>query len=319
MIDAPPPDPRTAWSVVNAPPAPGTGLSERGRVATGSDLLTQCWEFLRARPGLLWLPGLSAAATTLAALVIFVPVLLWTEQQGVSGKIAVFIATSAAAFPCTFIAVYFNVGFLHLVMATERGERITARDALTAARGRLAAIFIWSLIATLVGVLVRGLQRLPNGDIPAAIVSLLIGVTWGLATYFAVPVIALHGTGPVETIRRSSRVFRKRWGEQVTGEFGIGVLTFVYALPGLIVAFAGAALIGNGYVVGGGIVLAAGVVLVVPVFVASEAISQLFQLALYRYSVDGTVTAPFTADQIVGSIKPKPRRSWFGKWFGRAG
>ena len=49
------------------------------------------------------------------------------------------------------------------------------------------------------------------------------------------PVIAIEGTGPFETLKRSASLFKQRWGQQITGNIAIGGAVFLIGfLPALI-------------------------------------------------------------------------------------
>src|SRR5680860_203108 len=55
-----------------------------------------------------------------------------------------------------------------------------------------------------------------------AIIGRFLDVGWALITFLAVPVIAIEGTGPIETLKRSGSLFKGRWGQQITGNVAIG-------------------------------------------------------------------------------------------------
>ena len=44
------------------------------------------------------------------------------------------------------------------------------------------------------------------------------------------PVIAIEGTGPFETLKRSAALFKQRWGQQITGNLAIGGVVFLLGL-----------------------------------------------------------------------------------------
>src|SRR4051812_12888643 len=87
--------------------------SGRGRMSRGWELVDDSWAFLRRRPRLLVLPAISAVATGLAALVLFVPTLYLTRD--LSAKVSFFIAGAVCAAPFAFISTFFNVAFLAMV------------------------------------------------------------------------------------------------------------------------------------------------------------------------------------------------------------
>lgn len=47
------------------------------------------------------------------------------------------------------------------------------------------------------------------GDLLSGIFSAL----WGVATYFAIPVVVTEDVGPIRAIKRSSALLRRIWGE----------------------------------------------------------------------------------------------------------
>ena len=271
-------------------------------------LVGQSWRYLRREPRLFVLPAISSLATAIAALAIFAPALYLTRDARM--EISLLVATAVSAGPFIFISTFFNVGFLAMVIAHQRGERATVRDGLRAARARLPQILAWTLLAAIVGVVLDALARLPGGDLGERILSGLAGLAWSLATFFAVPIIALEGTGAIESVRRSARVFRERWGEAVIGDIAIGVVFTVLLIPGFGIGMLGVDLLENGASALALGLIAAGVVLVVPLLILSSALAELFTLELYRLSAGCAVAGPFTEEQLRAAIEPRKRRWW---------
>jgi hypothetical protein len=58
------------------------------------------------------------------------------------------------------------------------------------------------------------------------------------------------------------------------------------------------------------VLLAVAALAIVPLLVIGGALTELFMLALYRYTTQQAVTAPFTATQLEAAIKPKKKRWW---------
>ncbi len=66
-----------------------------------------------------------------------------------------------------------------------------------------------------------------QGGIGGEIAARLVGTAWSLVTFLAVPVIAIEGTGPLQTLKRSASMFKQRWGQQITGNIVIGGVIFL--------------------------------------------------------------------------------------------
>jgi hypothetical protein len=125
-----------------------------------------------------------------------------------------------------------------------QGEDATVAGGLAVARRRLPQIAAWAGVVASVNLVIRALEARFDGL--ASILVAGLAVAWGLATFLAIPIIALEGLGPWDTLKRSSALFRQRWEEQVTGQFTIGGIVFLVAiLPAILVAGIGWAPLGR--------------------------------------------------------------------------
>ena len=119
-------------------------------------------------------------------------------------------------------------------------------------------------------------------------------MAWSLVTFLAVPVIAIEGTGPFETLKRSASIFRQRWGQQITGNIAIGAAIFLIGvLPAALLIVAGIALWSSAAFLGALLVVIGALVLAIAMLI-SRALSGVFGVALYRYALDGQAVGGFT-------------------------
>ena len=126
-----------------------------------------------------------------------------------------------------------------------------------------------------------------------------------MITFLAVPVIALEGTGPLDTLKRSASLFRDRWGQQVTGNLAIGgAVALLGVLPGVALIAGGIAIwAANGFA--GAILVVIGVVILAVAMVISRALSGIFGVALYRYALEGEAVGGFSADELESAVRTK--------------
>jgi hypothetical protein len=310
-----PEHPRAARSSRGAPVFDGG----EGRIRRGFRLLGRAWELLSERPRLFALPLLSAALATLATVAIFVPVAVTTSGVG-SYKLSFLIASAAAGVPLIFIATYLNVGFLGMVQDHIEGREPSVRRGLALARSRLRPIIAWTLVSATVGGILSALRALPlesGGELLARMVGVVGGIAWGLATYFVVPVLALHGEGTKRSVERSARAFRERWGETLSGAIGIGVITAIVVMPACMLGGGGAVALDEGNTTLGIVLIATAVLVFMPILAVEWALTELFALVVYREATEGIVIAPFTEADIRRSFEPKkpPLRQRVRDWF----
>ena len=174
-------------------------------------------------------------------------------------------------------------------------------DGLAVSRANIGAIFGWALLSTTVGLIFSLLES--QGGIFGQIVSRLLNVAWSLVTFLAVPVIAIEGTGPIETLKRSGTLFRERWGQQITGNVAIGgIVALLGFLPAILLFFAGIALWNTSSFIGALLVIVAIILFAISALVAS-ALNGIFGVALYHYAGEGATIGPFTTADLESAVK----------------
>jgi len=276
-----------------------------GRIGRGWRLSSKSWNVIQSDRALLVLPLVSVVTTLLAATVIFAPASYYAVHD--HSRAPFIVAVVLAAYPLTFISTFFNVAFVAVVRRKLAGEPATMSDGLACARSRLGAIAAWALLSTLVGLTLRLLERVRGGVIIERIAAALLGAAWSLATLFVVPIIAIDGVGPVETLRRSARLIRARWGEGITGSAVISAAFVVLTIPVVIVGFIGWTSFAGSHAFGV-LVIAIAVALFLVVSAAQNAVTQVFHLALYDYAAgDTTVSSVFSEDDLQSAMRPKKR------------
>jgi hypothetical protein len=273
------------------------------RIKRGWQLTKKSWALLRENPELLRFPLYGGAATIVCAIVVVGPgVYLIEDDQTVFGGALAVIGFYLLA----VIGTYFSVGLAATADMIFHGREAGVGDGLAVARTRFSQIAGWAAVSTTVGLVLSALE---NQGAIGAIVGRLLAVGWSLITFLAVPVIALEGTGPFETLKRSSSLFSSRWGAQVTGNIAIGGAVFLFGvLPSALLIFAGF-LIWASAGFAGALLLVLGVVGLAISMLISSALSNIFGVALYRYALDGEALGGFTADELNSAVRTKRGRN----------
>jgi Family of unknown function (DUF6159) len=273
------------------------------RIKRGWGLTKKSWALLREHPSLIRFPLYGAVATTLLAIVTLGPGLyLWDEDQ-MAGAIPLI---ALGVYVLSFVGFYFSVGLAACADMIFRGQQASVADGLAVARTRLAQISGWAAVSAAIS-LVMGLLENQGGTL-GTIAARLVGMAWSLVTFISVPVIAIEGTGPFETIKRSASLFRERWGQQITGNIAIGAAVFLLGvLPAAALIVLGVALWSSASFLGALLVVIGALVLAIALLI-SRALSGIFGVALYRYALDGQVVGGFTQEDLESAVKVKGRR-----------
>jgi hypothetical protein len=136
-------------------------------------------------------------------------------------------------------------------------------------------------------------------------------LAWAAISYFAAAVIAVHGTGPRETIRRGSAALRERWGEGVAGVVTVTAGLWFVTLPAGVMCGLGVIWIDAGYAVLGGVVAGLGILALAGAWALGEAVQQTFALSLLRFAETGQASGPFRAPDFEGALERGTRRRWW--------
>jgi hypothetical protein len=266
----------------------------------GWQMARSSWAVLKSHPSLAMFPVLSGLALIAVTALLSVPLIfgaavgatMHMSDQAMTtyGYVALFVWY----FVCTFVIVFCNAALISSALRAFSGEPASVGFGIAAAGRRSPQILGWSFVAATVGVLLRGLQSLATdklgfvGDLAASIAQGL----WGVATYFAVPVVVVEGVGPINAVKRSSSILRRTWGESLAGSSGLGFVHFLFLLP----FFGLLALIFTG--TGGdalrwtwAAILAVYALAVTAIFAA---LNTIFRAAVYNYATAGV--APVQMD-----------------------
>jgi hypothetical protein len=279
-----------------------------GRIRRGWELTKQSWEVLKNDRSLVIFPILSTIFGILAVAAIWVPAFFARgvfEGHTVHNRDPVLYGAGlATAYVSTFIAIFFNVALAACAARSLRGEDTKVGQGISAAMQRIGPILGWSVVATTVGLILRALEK--RFGILADIAIWLAGAAWGIATFFVIPVIALEGTGPIRSLKRSSAAVKARWGEGATGAATIGVVTFLINLAIVLVGGAGGALLIAARLLPIGVaVLAVTAFAVIVVSFISSALGQIFRVAVYQYAVSGEAPGGFDHQMLQAAFAPR--------------
>lgn len=124
-----------------------------------------------------------------------------------------------------FVIVFFNMALIHCAHLYFNGEEPTISKGIQFSLSRIGAIFSWALLAATVGLVLRAIQE--NAGWLGKIIAGLVGMVWGVTTFFVVPVLAYENVGPFEAVKRSGSLMKQKWGESIGAGFSMGLVGFV--------------------------------------------------------------------------------------------
>jgi hypothetical protein len=271
-----------------------------GRLKRGWALTKKSWAVLTTHRQLVRFPLVGGVATILMSVIVLGPGLYLIDEGEIAPGAPLVIL---GLYVLALVGTYFSVGLAACADLIFRGQDARFSDGIAVASGRFGKIAGWALVSTVIGTITAVLQE--QGGIAGAIFGRLLQLGWSLITFLAVPVIAIEGTGPIATLKRSAGLFRQRWGEQITGNVAIGGIVFLIGLIPAGILIAAGILVMATSDVGGGILIALGVIVAAIAILIQNALAGIFGVALYRYALEGETVGGYTGDEFESVVRPK--------------
>lgn len=276
------------------------------RISRSWGLVKASWAVLRADKELIVYPLVSTVLTLVVTALFALP--LWASgsftrwSQQTTNVVDVVILFLFYLVTYTVI-IFCNAALVAAANIRLNGGDPTLADGFRIAASKLPAIIAWAAVSATVGMVLRAISD--RGGIVGAIVASLIGVVWNVVTFLVVPILVIEGVGPLEAIKRSGGLLRKTWGEQLTGNIGIGLIFGLLILLVVVIgAVISAALFSVSFALGvSGVVLL--VVIVAVLGLIGSALSGIFTIALYRYATQGNAGGFFDQSTLQGAFKVK--------------
>jgi hypothetical protein len=274
-------------------------------------LLGQSFAVLKSDKELMWLPIISSIFCLMATVTIFGVGLIWVlppgylphdpvQQKELGRQMAPFVFLF---YIVTYsVSTYFNVALVSIASNRLAGGNATLNDGLQVAWQRKWSIFQWALLSATVGMIIQALEQ--KFGFLGRLVVRAIGVAWVLASFFVVPLLAAENMGPVEALYKSGSIFRKTWGEQVSGGFSFGLIFVLLTLPGALLPMMGARM-GQMQLFAG---LALAVIYWLLLAVINSAARGIFVAALYRYATTQKIPPGFSRSDLTDAWQPKTPR-----------
>ena len=202
------------------------------------------------------------------------------------------------------VIIFANSALIGAALIRLRGGDPTLGDGFRIAFGHFGKILGYALIAATVGLILRWIAD--RSRTLGRLVISLIGLAWNLATYLVVPVLVTEDVGPLDAVKRSAAYLKKTWGEQIVGNFSIGL---VFGLLSILVLLAGVPLfilaVSSGSVAA---MVAIGVVVILILTLLSlisNTLEGIYIAAVYHYIAQGQTGGFFSKEMIEGAFRTK--------------
>ncbi len=196
------------------------------RISNTFNTIKLCFRVLKKDKELIFFPIMAAFSVLALAFVFWSMGLIDIQEEQTSGtSFSDFIPEIILLFVANFFIVLFNSALISGALHRLRGGDPNVGSAMNHALKHIHHIFIWSIIVTIVAILiaiVKGDRR--EGSFVRQILGSMLQYGWTMMTFFVVPIIVAENMAPIPAIKKSSSLFKQTWGDQVTANFGFGII-----------------------------------------------------------------------------------------------
>jgi len=206
------------------------------RIRNSWELVKASWRVLLADKELVLFPIISFFASMIVVATFFLPMLFAGVFDAIfagGAQVLGLVVGFAFYIFLYFVTFFFNSALVGAAMIRLEGGDPTVSDGLRIAGQHVGSIFGYAVIAATVGMILRAISE--RAGILGQIVIGIIGFAWNIATFLVVPILVVEGVGPVDGVKRSAELLKKTWGEQLAGNFSIGLI-FGLLIFGVILA-----------------------------------------------------------------------------------
>ena len=280
------------------------------RLRASWTLTKACFNVLCKDKELMLFPVFCGLLSVLGTAIFLVPAWYLLEAQQSKEMLQLSFAGLGIAY--TFvtysIVIFFNVALLSCAKIRFEGGDPTLADGFKAGRDNLGVIFSWAAVGGLVSLIIRQLEE--NLGFLGAIMGRLLGGSFAVVSYFAIPVMIFEKKGPVDAFKRSGEIIKKTWGEAMGAYLGFGVVTtlaawfILFSLVGSIAASVSMETPVPAEI--GGVVC---LLALLAASIISSCLSQIFQAALFLYATKGEVPSEF-GGMMEQAFQTKKGRKW---------
>ncbi|MCR4335327.1 MAG: DUF6159 family protein [archaeon] len=203
----------------------------------------------------------------------------------------------------SFLAIFFNVALVHAVKSRIEGSGESMSSSISFAFSRFGVILQWAVLSALVGLIMNAIESAARkvkgiGPLLLGILRGIIGLAWGLLTFFIIPVIVYQNLGVIDTIKKSGETLKATWKEALFIGFSTGLIFFAMFLIWVIIgAVAIISAIAIEPLIGVAVALFFVFGFLIMILIQS-AISQIYKTLLYLYADQGILPPGFSEAEV---------------------
>lgn len=194
--------------------------------------------------------------------------------------------------------VYFTAALVGAATLKLNGHQATVMDGLRIASTHWKKILLWAIISGIVGLAIQAISSRVRG-IGGLIIQVAAEATWGLMTYFIMPVLLYENLGAWGSLKRSASLYIHNFGRTFVSNLALGLVLALPMVGAFFLGIYGLYLMSSVSVILGFLVLGTAVAVFLFVALMGAAAEGVLTAALYRFATTGKMMEDLVSPQHV--------------------
>lgn len=258
----------------------------------------------------MWFPVLSSIVEVIIVLIFFlplIPLVFSNETHYFDNPLIEYGWLFLFYLSSYFVITFFNTALVTCAYIRLSGGDPTVKDGLNSSIKNIRKIFFWALFTATIGLILKLVAK--KGGLLGRFIAGIGNLAWDLVTYLIVPILIFNNVGVIDSFKTSAALFKKTWGEEVSGEITMntffGVLSLV-PLLGIIIAISIFARNSGAFpfipVIAAVVIF---IVYYIGIVIVSSALQGVFVAALYIFATTNKIPSAFSPEIVEHAFKPK--------------
>lgn len=293
-----------------------SAIKQMGKLKASWRLFTQSLNLLKQDKEIMLFPVVSSLLVIVITfvftigLVFLLPLTGFTETNSnpsVAQEVVFYSFVFVYYVLVFFVTTFFKVGLTALVYERINGGNLNFTEGLNRASTITGKIFLWSLITSTVGLILKIISD--KSKLLGKLVASLLGAAWNIVTLFIAPTLLLEDVSVWKSIGRSAEVFKQTWGETLILTVSFGFVTSLFVLVDIILFGLLAFIVASAGLGSTGLIIVAipFVLSLVVISIISSSLNEIFKVTLYSYARFGVIAEGFSPELIVGAVTSKEK------------
>ena len=278
----------------------------KGKFSRSWEITKKTFAAMKEDKEILLFPILSSLFSIILFLIFVFPVVLSyvKDQEAAASSSMLYLGIFAFYFITTFVAVFFNVGIVHIAKTRFEGGDATFMDGIRMGFKRFKQILGWALLSATIGLILNMLENAARekrgiGALLGRIAVSMLGMAWAIVSVFVVPAIVIKGYGPIDALKSSVQTIKKTWGESLIKFLGIGAVRTVFTIIGIVIFLVpGILFIVSAHLAVGIVFIGIFIIYITLLAIIFGAANAIFDTAFFLYADTGKVPKFYEKEEL---------------------